>query len=235
MTQTAVRPPLTAEAFVARLREEGQAHYHDRHPFHLLMHSGRLSPHQLRQWVANRYYYQTRIPIKDALILSKSEDAGFRRVWIRRILQQDGTEAGAGGLALWLKLAEGVGLDPQEVSSCRAVLPGVREACDRYVRLVRDWSLLEAVASSLTELFAPHLMSQRLAAWVHHYPWIDPHSLEYFRTRVSQAAEDADYALTFVVSHALSRHDQELCIQALTQKAKILWDLLDALSAQEAP
>lgn len=234
MTEMAVQPPLTAEAFVARLREEGRAHYHDRHPFHLLMHSGRLSPDQLRQWVLNRYYYQTRIPIKDALILSKSEDPGFRRIWIRRIFQQDGTEAGAGGLALWLKLAEGVGLDPQEVSSCRAVLPGARDACDRYVRLVREWSLVEAVASSLTELFAPQLMSQRLAAWLHHYSWIDPRSLEYFRTRVVQAADDAEYALTFVVCHATTRHDQERCFQALTQKAKILWDLLDAIHAQSA-
>jgi pyrroloquinoline-quinone synthase len=231
MTDTAIREPLTAEAFVARLRIAGEARYHDRHPFHQLMHSGELTPHQLRQWVINRYYYQTRIPIKDALIVSKSDDRDFRRLWTRRIVEQDGTGTEPGGLALWLKLAEGVGLDTQIVSQCREVLPGVREACDRYVDLVRAWSLLEAVASSLTELFAPQLMSQRIAAWEHHYPWIPPDSLDYFRRRVRQADDDAAMALSFVLTHATTAQDQDRCLQAWTEKANLLWDLLDAVYA----
>lgn len=231
MIRNGVRPLLAQEAFVAWLRQEGQARYHDRHPFHLLMHAGQLSRPQLQQWVLNRYYYQTRIPIKDALILSKSEDAGFRRIWIRRIHDHDGSDEGIGGLALWLKLAEGVGLDPEEVAGCRGVLPGVRQACDHYVELVREWSLVEAVASSLTELFAPRLMSQRLLAWEQHYPWIKPGSLDYFRARVGQANHDAEHALAFVLN-ASSYFEQEQCVKALILKTTILWGLLDALHAE---
>jgi pyrroloquinoline-quinone synthase len=231
MTGTAVGAPMTAAAFIARLRAAGEARYHHRHPFHLLMHSGQLPPHQLRQWVVNRYYYQTRIPIKDALILSKTNDSEFRRVWIHRIMEQDGIGANPGGLALWLRLAEGVGLDLQAVRQCRDVLPGVREACDRYVQCVREWTLLEAVASSLTELFAPQLMSQRIAAWEHHYPWIAPGSLDYFRRRVRQADADANMALTYVLTHTVTGRDQDLCLEAWTEKATILWGLLDAVYA----
>src|SRR5215470_9146215 len=173
-------------ALIERLRAEGEKRYHDHHRYHMLMHEGRLTREQLQQWVLNRYYYQTRIPIKDALILSKSEDPTFRRMWIRRIRDHDGDEDGAGeaGLDLWLRLAEGVGLDRSEVASCRSVLPGVRFACDGYVELVRERSLVEAVASSLTEFFAPDLMSRRIAAWEKHYPWVSQEMLGYFRSRV---------------------------------------------------
>jgi pyrroloquinoline-quinone synthase len=231
MTDTALDAPRTATAFIARLRAAGESRYHHRHPFHLLMHRGQLTPHQLRQWVVNRYYYQTRIPIKDALILAKSNDSEFRRAWIHRLMEQDGSGADPGGLALWLRLAEGVGLDPQSVRNCRDVLPAVREACDRYVERVREWSLLEAVASSLTELFAPPLMSQRIAAWEDHYSWIAPGSLEYFRRRVRQADADANMALTYVLTHAVTPQDQDRCLEAWTEKATILWDLLDAVYA----
>src|SRR5581483_6276388 len=152
---TAPAPPLAADAFVARLREEGVRRYHDQHPFHQLMHDGKLTRAQLQAWTLNRYYYQTRIPIKDAVILSRSEDPAFRRAWIHRIHDHDGDAPGTGGLALWLKLAEAVGLDPDEVASCRRVLPGVRFACDSYVTLCRESPLVVAVASSLTEMFAP--------------------------------------------------------------------------------
>ncbi len=174
-------------AFIARLRDEGARRYHDHHRYHVLMHEGRLTRTQLQQWVLNRYYYQTRIPIKDALILAKSEDPDFRRMWIHRLHDHDGSTPGEGGLAMWLRLAAGVGLDPAHVESCRAVLPGVRFACDAYVEFVRERSLLEAVASSLTEFFAPDLMSRRIAAWERHYPWVDPQMLAYFRTRVTRA------------------------------------------------
>lgn len=219
---------LSAEAFIERLREEGNQRYHHRHPYHVLMHEGKLTKLQLQAWVLNRYYYQTRIPIKDALILSKSEDPAFRRMWIHRLLDHDGEGE---GLALWLRLAEGVGLDREEVASCRSVLPGVRFACDAYVDLVRERSLVEAVASSLTEFFAPDLMSRRIAAWEEHYPWVDRAVLEYFRSRVPRARRDSHEALDFVVGSATTRELQERCVAALVRKCEILWGLLDAVYA----
>ena len=193
------------------------------------MHEGKLSRVQLQQWVLNRYYYQTRIPIKDALILSKSEDSAFRRMWIHRIRDHDGETPDEGGLALWLRLAEGVGLDREEVASCRSVLPGVRFACDAYVDLVRERSLLEAVASSLTEFFAPDLMSTRILAWEKHYPWVSAEMLDYFRSRVPRARRDSEEAIEFVVRHATSYALQERCVAALIRKTEILWHLLDSV------
>jgi coenzyme PQQ biosynthesis protein C len=218
-------------AFVDRLRAEGKERYHDGHPFHVAMHEGRLSKSQIQGWVINRYYYQTRIPIKDAIILSKSEDPSFRRLWIHRITDHDGAVEGEGGLALWLKLAEGVGLDPTEVATLSRVLPAVRFACDAYVQLVRDRPLLEAVASSLTEVFAPDIMSTRLAAWAKHYPWVDPAVQEYFRSRVSRARSDAGEALGYVVAHATTAEEQNRCVAAFVTKCNILWALLDAVAA----
>jgi len=197
----------------------------------MAMHEGRLTRAELARWVANRYYYQTRIPIKDALILSKSEDPVFRRAWVRRIHDHDGEAPGEGGLAQWLRLAEAVGLDAAEVASCQNVLPGVRFACDGYVSLVRESSLVGAVASSLTEFFAPDLMSRRIAAWEQHYPFVDPAGLAYFRGRVSRARRDSEEAVAFVVQHARTREAQEECVGALIRKTEILWHLLDCVSA----
>ncbi len=225
------RAPLAPDAFVDWLRREGGPRYHDHHRFHALMHAGSLSREQLQQWVLNRYYYQTRIPIKDALILAKSEDPAFRRMWIHRITDHDGEKDDDGGLALWLRLAEGVGLDPAAVASCRDVLPGVRFACDGYVALVRDRSLVEAVASSLTEFFAPDLMSRRIAAWEQHYPWVSRDMLDYFRSRVPRARRDADEAMDFVVRHAGTYELQSRCVAALVRKTEILWHLLDCVHA----
>ncbi|MBC8132531.1 MAG: pyrroloquinoline-quinone synthase PqqC [Deltaproteobacteria bacterium] len=222
---------LDSAAFIERLRSEGAARYHDHHPFHVAMHEGRLTRTDLARWVANRYYYQTRIPIKDALILAKSEDSGFRRDWVRRIHDHDGEAPGQGGLAQWLRLAEAVGLDAAEVASCRHVLPGVRFACDGYVSFVRDNSLVVAVASSLTEFFAPDLMSKRIAAWEQHYPFVDPAGLAYFRGRVPRARRDSEEAVAFVVANAHSRETQEACVAALIRKTEILWHLLDCVSA----
>jgi pyrroloquinoline-quinone synthase len=220
---------VTSEELVAALRAVGQERYHDRHPFHLRMHRGELSREELQRWVLNRYYYQTRIPIKDALLISKSADPAFRRAWLRRIVDHDGEREGEGGLAQWLRLAEGVGLDRAEVISLRRVLPAVRFACDAYVQLVRESSLVEAVASSLTEFFAPDLMSTRIAAWETHYPWVDRAMLEYFRTRVPRARRDSEEALAFVLAHADTRDVQERCVAALVRKCEILWALLDAV------
>lgn len=228
-------PLLSRDAFLDRLRSEGAQRYHDHHSFHLAMHEGTLNREQLQAWVQNRYYYQTRIPIKDALILSKSEDPRFRRMWIHRIHDHDGMQPNEGGLALWLLLAEGVGLDRERVASTRDVLPGVRFACDGYVQLVRDSSLLEAVASSLTEFFAPDLMSRRILAWEKHYPWVRSDVLAYFRSRVTRARKDSEEAVEFVVANANTRERQDACIAALIRKTEILWHLLDCVSVAHGP
>lgn len=235
MEEAPVEPSRSREDFVAILREEGARRYHDNHAFHQRMHRGELSRRQLQGWVLNRFYYQTRIPIKDALILSKSEDAAFRRLWIHRIHDHDGEREGEGGLSLWLRLAEGVGLDRDEVLSLTRVEPAVRFACDAYVALVRERTLLEAVASSLTEFFAPDIMSRRIAAWEQHYPWIDQGTLDYFRTRVTRARTDSHEAIDFVTAHARTRAEQDACVAALIRKCEILWGMLDGIAAAYPP
>jgi pyrroloquinoline-quinone synthase len=229
--------PLGREAFEARLRREGSARYHDRHPFHLRMHDGLLSRDEIRAWVENRYYYQTRLPIKDALIVAKSDDRLFRRIWVERISQQDGRDdddasrgtEGNGGLELWLRLAEGVGLDRGCVERSEHVLPCVRAACDRYVSFVRDATLVEAVASSLTECFAPDLMARRLSAWARHYPFVPKQATAYFDARVTRARKDAEHGLAFVLEHAKTHELQERAVRALVTKCDILWSMLDAI------
>jgi pyrroloquinoline-quinone synthase len=224
-----IAAPLSAADFVERLRAEGAARYHDSHPFNVRMHAGELTRPEIERWVVNRYYYQTRIPIKDAILLSRSEDPAFRRRWIRRIGDHDGGREGEGGLFEWLLLARALGLDEGEVRSCRRVLPAVRAVCDSYVELVRTRSLVEGVASSLTEHFAPEVMRQRIVAWERHYRWVDAEALAYFRARVPRAARDAEEALSFVVEQAQTRALQEACVRALIDKCAILWALLDAV------
>jgi pyrroloquinoline-quinone synthase len=226
---------LPREAFIAALRDEGARRYHDHHLFHQRMHRGELSRREIQGWVRNRYYYHTRIPIKDALILSKSEDPAFRRLWIHRVHDHDGTREGEGGLALWLRLAEGVGLDRAEVASCARVEAAVRFACDAYVQLVRERSLLEAVASSLTEFFAPDIMSRRVAAWEQHYPWVDQGTLDYFKSRVTRARADSHEAIDYVTAHATTRARQDACLAALIRKCEILWAMLDGIAAAYPP
>jgi len=235
--ETRVRPALTPEAFVECLRNEGATRYHDQHPFHVAMHEGALSRDDLARWVLNRYYYQTRIPIKDALIVAKSEDRAFRRTWIRRIHDHDGAQgegdgnANEGGLEQWVRLGQAVGLAADDVTSCRHVLPGVRFACDGYVSLVRESSLVVAVASSLTEFFAPDLMSRRIAAWERHYPFVEAAGLDYFRGRVPRARRDSQEAIAFVIDNARTRDVQEACVAALIRKTEVLWHLLDCVAA----
>jgi pyrroloquinoline-quinone synthase len=218
---------LSAEKLRTRLENVGAERYHHRHPFHLLMHEGRLTRGQLQAWALNRYYYQGRIPIKDAIILSRSEDASFRRAWRKRLADHDGN-TGAGGLECWLQLAEATGLERQRVCSCAEVLPGVRYAVDAYLALVERGSLLEAVASSLTEMFAGHLIALRLDALHRHYPWLQD-GLGYFEARLTQAPEDARFAFQWVYEHARTREEQEYAVQALTRKCELLWAQLDAL------
>jgi len=227
-----IASPLAEADFMERLRAEGARRYHDEHPFHRRLHDGTLARADLQRWVANRYYYQTRIPIKDALILSKSDDPGFRRMWIQRIHDHDGTEGDGGdegGLVRWQRLGDAVGLDRAELIACENVLPGVRFACDAYVHFVRDASLVEAVASSLTEFFAPDLMVKRIAAWEKHYPWVDRAGLDYFRNRVTQGRRDSEQAIAFVLEHARTTELQLRCVAALVRKTEILWHLLDSV------
>lgn len=215
---------------VERLRSEGARRYHDHHPFHVAMHEGRLTKRQIQAWVENRYYYQTRIPKKDALVLSKADDPAFRRMWLRRIVDHDGAVEGEGGLAMWLRLADGVGLERARVERCADVLPGVRFACDRYMALVDESPLVVAVASSLTEFFSPDIMSKRVLAWEKHYPWVPSELLEYFRSRVPRAARDSREAIDYVTTHATTPELEEACVAALIEKCTILWALLDAVS-----
>lgn len=220
---------LSAEAFSAALRTIGEERYHHVHPFNVRMHEGELDRGAIRIWVANRYYYQTRIPIKDGLILTKSGEASFRREWVQRIHDHDGKRPGEGGLELWLQLADAVGLDRDSVERLEGVLPGVRRACDAYVEFVNGHDLLESVASSLTEMFAGFIMHTRIAAFEKHYTWVAPEGLAYFNSRTTQAPKDSKYGLAYVTEHAKTRADQERCLAALRRKCEILWQLLDAV------
>lgn len=226
---------LSPEELGQRLKREGTRCYHAQHPFHLRMHEGMSSRAELQAWAANRFYYQTRIPVKDALIVAKSDDAAFRRTWLRRIVDHDGAAEGEGGIELWLRLGEAVGLERSRLLAFEDVLPGVRFACDAYVELVRHASLVEAVAASLTECFASDLMSRRIEAFERHYRFVDEAALSYFRQRVPRARRDADEALAFVLEHAQTRDVQEACVRALIRKTEILWHLLDCLQLAAPP
>ncbi|HKW67217.1 MAG TPA: pyrroloquinoline-quinone synthase PqqC [Terriglobales bacterium] len=228
MSSPAAAPLLSQDELVARLRQIGEERYHHRHPFHLLMHEGKLTRGQLQAWALNRYYYQSRIPIKDALILARSEDAEFRRAWRKRILDHDGEEGRIGGIEKWIKLAEATGLERGRVEGAAEVLPATKYAVDAYLRLVSERSFLEAVASSLTELFSGTLIALRMDALRKHYPWLSG-GLDYFQARLWQAPADARFALDWVIRHAESREQQELACRALRAKCDILWAQLDAL------
>jgi pyrroloquinoline-quinone synthase len=220
---------LDKDAFLTRLREVGTKRYHDRHRFHQRMNAGQLTKKDLIVWSTNRYYYQRSIPLKDAAILSNCPDREVRRRWIQRILDHDGTAAGTGGIEAWLRLCVACGATREEVETEGLVVPGVRFAVDAYVTLARTRPWLEAVASSLTELFAPTLMGQRIAAFEQHYPWVDAEGLAYFRSRVVMAKNDSDYALPLVLERSTTRAEQEGCIRALETKCDILWAQLDAI------
>ena len=220
--------PLTSDAFVDALRAQSQR-YHHKHPFHVLMNEGRLSRAQIQGWVANRFYYQKSIPIKDAAILSNTPDPAIRRRWIGRIVDHDGAAEGQGGIEAWLRLAEAVGLSRPEVLDERHVVPGVRFAGDAYVTFARTRPWIEAVAASLTELFAPDLMSERIAGFERYYTWVDPAGLAYFKARLQQAPRDATYALELVTRYCRTREQQERAIAALSFKCDVLWSMLDAI------
>jgi pyrroloquinoline-quinone synthase len=219
------------EDFEARLRQIGAERYHDRHPFHIRLHSGQCTPDQVRAWVINRFYYQARIPMKDAAFMSRVADPDLRRAWRSRIEDHDGREGNEGGIRRWLRLAQAVGLDPDYVASLEGVPPATRFAVDAYVRFVRDETLLEAVAASLTELFAPAIHAARIEGLLKNYDFANEASLSYFRNRLTEAPKDVAFGLGWVLDHADTTEKQDAAAAALTFKTDILWAQLDALDA----
>ena len=213
----------------AALREIGATRYHNLHPFHKRLHGGRLNRGQVQAWALNRFYYQSRIPAKDATLLARLPTADLRRAWRSRIVDHDGDAPGTGGVARWLKLAEGVGLDPAYVESTAGLLPATRFAVDAYVAFVRERSILEAVASSLTEMFSPTIIAERVSGMLAHYDFVTQETLAYFTPRLTQAPRDADFALAYVKEHARTREQQEAAMAALRFKCDLLWAQLDAL------
>lgn len=227
-TSTSTSAPWPPEEFAARLRAQG-TRYHNLHPFHRRMDAGELTPEELQRWVSNRFYYQKCIPLKDAAILANCPEVEVRREWIHRIIDHDGTADGTGGIESWLALGEALGVSRPELQSEQLVLPAVRYAVDAYVNFARQKPWIEAVASSLTELFGPAAIRVRLAALERHYDWIDPAGLEYFRTRLVKAPRDAQYALELVIERCRTREQQDAAVAALRFKTEMLWAQLDAI------
>ena len=221
--------PWSHAEFEQRLRERGRA-YHIHHPFNVMLNTGQATPEQIRGWVANRYYYQINIPVKDAAVLANCNEREVRRNWVQRILDHDGYGDDAGGIESWLRLAQAVGLERAAVENCHTVLPGVRFAVDAYVNFARRAPWQESVCASLTELFAPEIHKQRLANWPQHYPWIDDGGLRYFQSRVSLARRDVEFGLALTLERFASRAQQERALEILQFKLDILWQMSDAMA-----
>ena len=228
MTPAGEPSPWAGDDFVERLRAQG-TRYHNLHPFHRRMDAGELTREELRRWVANRFYYQKCIPLKDAAILANCPEVEVRREWIQRIVDHDGTTEETGGIESWLHLGEALGVLREDLVAERHVLPAVRYAVDAYVNFARQKPWIEAVASSLTELFGPAAILVRLEALERHYPWIDPAGLEYFRTRLVKAPRDARYALDLTIERCRTREQQDAAVAALRFKTEMLWAQLDAI------
>lgn len=218
------------QEFEARLRALAPR-YHIHHPFNVMLNTGKATPEQIRGWVANRYYYQINIPVKDAAILANCPDRAVRRVWVQRILDHDGHGDDPGGIESWLRLADAVGLSRARVESLADVLPGVRFAVDAYVNFARRAPWQEAVCSSLTELFAPQIHRQRLANWPEHYPWIEREGLHYFQSRVDLARRDVEHGLALTLEHFRTREQQQRALEVLSFKLDVLWAMNDTLAA----
>lgn len=220
---------MSRESLEARLRAIGAERYHDKHPFHHRLHGGDCTPDQVRAWVINRWAYQAAIPMKDAAFMSRVYDPAIRREWRSRIEDHDGGITEGGGIRRWLKLAEAVGLDPDYVASGRGVLPATQFAVDAYIRYVRDMPLLQAVASSLTELFAPKIHERRIEGLLAHYDFANSESLSYFSKRLTEAPKDVAYGLDWVLTHADTPEKEDMACEALIFKTNVLWAQLDAL------
>jgi pyrroloquinoline-quinone synthase len=213
----------------AALRHIGATRYHSLHPFHRLLHGGKLNKGQVQAWALNRYYYQSTIPLKDAVVISRFRDRGIRQEWRHRIEDHDGEPGTEGGIERWLKLTEGLGLDSAYVESTEGILPATRFAVEAYVHFCRDKSPLEAIASSLTELFAPNLHEERISGMLKHYDFVNPDIMSYFSRRLTQAPRDAGFALEYVREHANTPREREAVCNALIFKTNVLWVQLDAL------
>ena len=220
---------MTPDELEASLRQIGAERYHSLHPFHRLLHDGKLTRAQVQAWALNRYYYQAMIPIKDATLMARLPDVQDRREWRRRIVDHDGDAQSPGGVARWMKLAEGVGLDPAYVASTKGVLPATRFAVDAYVHFVRDKTVVEAIASSLTELFSPGIIAERVSGMLRHYDFVTRETLAYFTPRLTQAPQDSDWALAYVKRHATTAETQQAAMDALRFKCDLLWAQLDGL------
>lgn len=221
--------PLSPDQLETELRRIGAARYHARHPFHRLLHAGGLDRGQVQAWALNRYYYQSMIPIKDATLLSRLPTPELRRAWRQRLVDHDGEAPGEGGIARWLVLTDSLGLDREYVISTRGILPGTRYAVQAYVQFVRERPLLEAIASSLTELFAPAIIADRVAGMLANYDFVSAEALAYFDQRLTQAPRDAGFALDYVKREARRPDQQQAVLDALTFKCDLLWAQLDAL------
>jgi len=221
---------LSPEELEAGLRDIGAKRYHRLHPFHGLLHSGKCTKGQVQAWALNRYYYQAMIPIKDASLMARCDDSALRREWRSRLVDHDGVQDGDGGIARWLKLTDGLGLDRDYVTSLKGLLPGTRFAVDAYVHFVREKTLLEAVASSLTELFSPTIIGERMAGMLAHYDFVSPETLAYFDKRPPQAKRDAEFALDYVKRNAKTPEQQQSVLAALEFKCGVLWSMLDVLA-----
>jgi coenzyme PQQ biosynthesis protein C len=213
----------------ARLREIGATRYHRLHPFHKMLHGGECTKGQVQAWALNRYYYQAMIPVKDASLIARCLDTDVRREWRSRLVDHDGEKKSEGGIARWLKLTAALQLDRDYVASCRGLLPATRFAVDAYVNFVRDRTLLEAIASSLTELFSPQIISERLEGMLKHYDFVTEETLAYFSKRPPQAERDSRFALDYVKTHAVTPEAQRNVLLALEFKCDVLWAMLDAL------
>lgn len=221
--------PMSPDAFEQALRAKGD-YYHIHHPYHRAMYEGRCTPEQIRGWVANRFYYQISIPVKDAAIMANCPDRETRRLWVQRVLDHDGYGGAEGGIEAWLRLGEAVGLTREEILSQEHVLPGVRFAVDAYVNFARRATWQEAASSSLTELFAPTIHQSRLDSWPQHYPWIDADGYQYFRNRLTEARRDVEHGLAITLDHYRTREAQERMLEILQFKLDVLWSMLDAMS-----
>jgi coenzyme PQQ biosynthesis protein C len=221
---------LSPQELEAQLRGIGARRYHNLHPFHAMLHNGRCTKAQVQAWALNRYYYQSMIPIKDASLIARAEDPALRREWRERLVDHDGEREGEGGIARWLRLTDGLGLERDYVVSTKGILPGTRFAVDAYVRFVRERTLLEAIASSLTELFSPNIIGERVRGMLSHYDFVTQETLSYFDKRPPQAKRDSDFALDYVKRNALTPADQQAVLAALEFKCDVLWTMLDALS-----
>ncbi|HUK00189.1 MAG TPA: pyrroloquinoline-quinone synthase PqqC [Stellaceae bacterium] len=220
---------LTPQELEAALRAIGAERYHNLHPFHRLLHGGKLDRGQIQAWALNRYYYQRQIPIKDASLIARLPTAELRRAWRSRLIDHDGDGTSPGGIERWLKLAEGVGLDRDYVESTEGILPTTRFSVDAYVNFVRERSVLEAIASSLTEMFSPTIIAERVEGMLRGYPFITLDTLAYFKPRLSQAPRDADFALAYVKAEARTEAEQQAVLNALRFKCGVLWAQLDGL------